>query len=233
MALLGLVNKKERWGLSWRGWLLGVSGGLLVAIVLGLTLQPFLALNQPVGRGLLVVEGWMPEYALTKAVELHKENVYEHIVTTGMTIPEGSILESYGTAADLCKTRLMLLGLPDDAVTAIPSPIINRDRTYAMGLSVRDWLNAHQGEGHAYKALDVLTLDIHSRRSRMMYQVAVGADIEVGVISIDNKEYDHSRWWASSYGVKGMISESLSYLYTVLIFKENPKLIEEFLEKNK
>ena len=49
---------------AWRGWLLLFAlAGVMLYVVLRAT-YPFLAVNDPRPGGLLVVEGWAPDYAL-------------------------------------------------------------------------------------------------------------------------------------------------------------------------
>ena len=60
----GLFTRRERWGLSWQGWMalvLFVPCGS-AAFVFGI--YPFLATTDRVDSKILVVEGWVPLYAV-------------------------------------------------------------------------------------------------------------------------------------------------------------------------
>ena len=60
--------RKERWGLSWQGWLVLVG---VIAIMFGLLLfriYPFLAVTRPVNADVLVVEGCIHDHAIRAAV---------------------------------------------------------------------------------------------------------------------------------------------------------------------
>ncbi len=75
---------------TWRGWLVL---GALVAVLLTCfvrALHPFLALNNPISDGLLVVEGWTPDYALSVAIEELKRNRYDKIYVSGGPIEYGT-----------------------------------------------------------------------------------------------------------------------------------------------
>ncbi len=53
----GILKRKERWGFSWRGWLLLTSAGLVAAYFALLNIYPFLAVTHRVNTNVLVVEG--------------------------------------------------------------------------------------------------------------------------------------------------------------------------------
>ena len=63
----GLLQRRECWGLTWRGRvaLLLLCLALLAGAVAGA--YPFLAVTEPAPSGLLVVEGWAPDYVLAVA----------------------------------------------------------------------------------------------------------------------------------------------------------------------
>ena len=71
-AVWGLLDRKERWSLSWRGWLIVVSALLLMGGLIFKGIYPFLAITHRVKADVLVVEGWVHEYAIQSAVEEFK-----------------------------------------------------------------------------------------------------------------------------------------------------------------
>src|SRR5512133_2488055 len=79
----GLLKRKERWGLSWRGWLLLTLLGLASASLLFVNVHPFLAVTRRVNTNTLVVEGWVQRYAIRGGAEEFKTGSYERIFTTG------------------------------------------------------------------------------------------------------------------------------------------------------
>ena len=46
---------------------------------------------------------------------------------------------------------------------------------------------------------------------------ALGGKMNVGIIAVDNPDYDPKRWWLYSAGVKDVVSEGFSFLY-ILFF---------------
>src|SRR5690349_12781713 len=67
-----IFSKRERWGLSRRGWLIVfalLSSGTSIIL---LSAHPFLAVTHRVDAEVLVVEGWVHEYAIRYGAEEFK-----------------------------------------------------------------------------------------------------------------------------------------------------------------
>lgn len=212
----GIITRKERWGLSWRGWLLFPSAGLLAAYFLFLTIHPFLAVTHRVNTNILVVEGWLQRDAIRGAAEEFKTGSYERIFTTGG--PEagnGGYTNDYNTSASVTAEILKRFGVPDNLVQMAPSHVIDRDRTYSSAIALRDWFREHKV---AVYSMNVLTEGAHSRRTRLLYQEAFGRNVTVGVIAVSNPDYNPKQWWRYSDGVRDVIGESIAYVYARFFF---------------
>ena len=64
MAYLGLIDRKKRWSLTIRGWIILFCGAVIIITLTTTSIYQFLALNLAVPADILVVEGWLPDYAL-------------------------------------------------------------------------------------------------------------------------------------------------------------------------
>ena len=64
----------------------------------------------------------------------------------------------------------------------------------------------------------MVTEDLHARRTRLLFQKALGDKVDVGVIGIPNPDYDAKHWWRYSDGVREVIGESIAYVYAKLFF---------------
>ncbi|HJX90000.1 MAG TPA: ElyC/SanA/YdcF family protein [Pyrinomonadaceae bacterium] len=214
--LWGIFIRKERWGLSWRGWLLVTLAGLMAAYFTFLNVHPFLAVTHRVNTKVLVVEGWIPRYAIRGGVEEFKNGSYERIFTTGG--PEngnGGYTNDYNTSASVGAEILKKLGVPGDFVQMVPSHVIDRDRTYSSAVALRDWFREHNTPVHS---INVLTVDAHARRTCLLYQKAFGRNVTVGIIAVSNPDYDLTQWWRYSDGVREVIGESIAYIYARFFF---------------
>jgi uncharacterized SAM-binding protein YcdF (DUF218 family) len=214
--LWGAINRKERWGLSWHGWLICVFLGFAGCCWFLFGAHSFLAISQPANSGILVVEGWVQDYAIVAASQEFKSGHYQHILTTGGPVTGlGRYINDYQTEASVGAARLRKIGLPEDSLQMVPSRVMNRDRTYAAAVALREWFREHD---MAPKSLNVLTENVHARRTRLLFQKALGDDVLVGIIAVPNPDYDSRHWWRYSEGVKGVISEGAAYLYAKFFF---------------
>ncbi len=98
----GLLVRKERWSLSWRGWLGFVFAVLAGASIFLFRIHPFLAETHREQTNVLVVEGWIHEYAIRAAVDEFKNGPYEHVYTTGGPVEgNGGYINDFNTAASV------------------------------------------------------------------------------------------------------------------------------------
>src|SRR5947207_1685624 len=140
----GILTRKERWGLSWFGWLLVTSAGLVAAYFTFLNIHPFLAVTHRVNTNLLVVEGWIQRYAIIGGVEEFKTGSYQRIFTTGGPVEgNGGYINDYNTAASVGVELLKNFGLPSESLQMVPSRVMDRDRTYSSALALRNWFRDH------------------------------------------------------------------------------------------
>jgi len=215
-VVLGLFSRKERWGFSWKGRLLVVL--LLIGLATGFVygVYPFLAVTHRVDTDILVVEGWIHEYAIRTAIGEFQSGHYQRVFSTGGPVAGmGGYTNDYNTSSSLGAGRLKAAGLSPDFIQMVPSRVSERDRTYSAAVALRNWFREHQVTAHG---VNVVTEDAHARRTRLLFQRALGNDISVGVIAVPNPDYDARHWWRYSEGVRDVVSESVTYLYARLLF---------------
>ena len=215
MAFFGFIKRKERWSLTATGWiaLIVVVAAVLVAAVL--TVHPFLAVNDPVEGEILVVEGWLPDYAMEGAIQQFRSRDYRLLVTTGGPLCKGHYLMEYKTSAELSAAVLKQMGLDENQVKALPTPVVSMNRTYASALALKEWLDNSRP---AIKAVDVFSQGPHARRTRLLFEKALGDEIRVGIIAAPDEDYDPRRWWMTSDGFRTVIDETIAYLYARFLF---------------
>jgi len=212
----GLLTRKERWSISGRGWLLVASASLVAGYLFLLNIHPFLAVTHRVNANILVVEGWIPEYAIREAVEEFRRGSYQRIFTTGGPVfGIGHYVNDYQTSASVGADLLKNAGVPPESVQMVPSRVMDRDRTYGSAVALRDWF---RGQNLAIHNFNVLTEGCHARRTRLLFQEAFGEGVKVGIIAVPNPDYDARHWWRYSEGVKDVLSEGVAYLYAKFFF---------------
>jgi len=197
------------------GWLALSATFSLVLVFSILFSHKFLAPTQPVKGEVLVVEGWLPDYALVEVKERFEKGEYRLLVTTGGRIGTGYHLSQYKTWASLTAARLKILGIPPEKIISTLQSVINKkDRTYYSVLALNE---RFKKDNLLVKSMDVVSLGVHARRTWTLYK-KVFAPASVGIIAIKPKRYDPLKWWLYSAGVRSVISEMIAYLYVRLIF---------------
>jgi uncharacterized SAM-binding protein YcdF (DUF218 family) len=215
-----LITRRERWGLTGFGWI-----SLAVVLLMGsvggaVTIHPFLSVNQRAATDEMVVEGWIHEYAIVAAAGEFVQGGYRRVLTTGgPVVGIGGYRNDFQTSASVGADNLKAAGVPSDRVVMVPSRVSGRDRTYSSAVALREWFRQ---QGAMPAAINVLTEDCHGRRTRLLFQKAFGRDVEIGIISVPNPDYDARRWWRYSEGVREVLGETLAYLYARLLFYPAP-----------
>lgn len=210
-------ERRLRWSLTWRGWGALVAFAIAATVFLGRLIHPFLAISEPVNARLLVIEGWIPDYAVASCASLVNTGRYDEVVTVGGPVTGvRSPAATDDTRAYVAAKVLARSGVNQNRIHLVPTHSVSRDRTYHSALALRGWLDARTPRP---EKIDVVTLGLHARRSKLLFSKALGEEIEVGVIAIPNAEYDATAWWRYSEGVKEMVAEVAGYLYAKLIFQ--------------
>lgn len=178
-------------------------------------IQPFLAISNPLKSKTLIVEGWVPDYCLEQVYMLYKIQEITTIMITGGPLEQGSYLKEYKSFAALGAATLRELGIPDSVLIEIPASYVKKDRTYTSAIALKNWLSSHNKQ---YSSANIITLGIHARRSNILFKKILNNSLDVGVISIQDRDYNPDTWFASSIGFKMIITELISYLYTKVTF---------------
>jgi uncharacterized SAM-binding protein YcdF (DUF218 family) len=199
---------------TWKGCLLLA----MVVVLLGYGslrwIHPFLAVDAPVEARIMVVEGWIPMPALKAAADRFRAEGYEMLCSVGGPLP-GEPADSPRNHAVIVADQFLEMGIPAEKIHAIPSGAPERDRTYTSAAVLRGWFKRR---GEIPTHLNVVTQGPHSRRSRLLFNAAFGDEVEVGVISVPDPDYDATKWWNYSEGVKEVLSEGAAYLYARFLF---------------
>ena len=145
-----------------------------------------------------------------------QSNHYQRVFTTGGPVEgSGGYINDFHTSASVGADLLRKNGLANGSVQMVPSRVMDRDRTYGSAVALRNWFRDHN---MAVSGIDVVTEDLHARRTRLLFQKAFGKDVQIGVIAVANVDYPASRWWHYSEGLKDVVSELAAYLYARLVF---------------
>ena len=181
-----------------------------------LNIGPFLAVTHRVNANILVVEGWVHPYAIRAAMQEFQSHPYERVFTTGgPVVGKGGYINDYQTSASVGADLLKEEGLPAELVQMVPSRVIGRDRTYSSAIALREWFREHNLQ---VRSLNIVTEGAHARRTRLLFEEALGRDVKVGVIAVPSPDFDARHWWYYSEGLEEIVGEGLGYLYAKFFF---------------
>jgi hypothetical protein len=215
-----LFVRRECWGLT-RAAKLGILAVFLCSLmVVTWFIHPFLAITAPVNTEYLVVEAWIPRYALQESVVLYQKGGYRKAFTSGCPRTDDLGSSSKTSSAEAAAIQMERFGMSTNAVTAVSCWVERKDRTFNSALTLKEWF---QQNGMPVSAIDVVTLGPHARRSRLLYEKAFGNKVKVGVISIEDRSYDPAHWWRCSEGVREVVGEGIAYIYARVFFHPSEK----------
>lgn len=178
---------------------LTVVGGMLLV-------HRFLAVTRPIGRGVLVVEAWIPKQALKSAADVYLNGSYRYLVVVGSQIDASQHSATY---TELAADELKRLGALDDRVVTITVPYQRTARTLSTAVAFKKWLLSVDP---AIRCFDVYTVGVHARKSWITFQSVLGSDYQVGVIAGPEPSYNPSYWVVSRRGVSLVIRNLAGYL---------------------
>lgn len=184
---------------AWIAAVLSIIGAMLFV-------HRFLAVTRPIGRGVLVVEAWIPNEALKSAADVYLNGSYRYLVVVGSQIDPTDRSTSY---SQLAADELKRAGAPGDRVVMITLPYQRTDRTLGTAVAFRKWLSSVDP---AICCLDVYTVGVHARKSWITFQSVLGRDYQVGVIAGPEPSYDPNYWAVSSRGVSLVARNLAGYI---------------------
>ena len=211
---------------QYRVWLPTIFGLLLILLfflVLSLffvrNIYSFLAINEPVGARVLVVEGWLSPEELDQAVQAFRKGAYERIVTTGGPITGWPELFLHSDYATMAADYLAQKGVPVGMIAVVPAPKSALERTFLSAMMFRESANKL---GIKLDAIDLFTSGPHARRSRLLYQMALGQKVRVGILAARPSGFDQEAWWRTSYGVETMVFQTIGFVWVKCCFWPGP-----------
>jgi hypothetical protein len=207
---ISLIRRREMWAITMEGWVIAMMGLIIVIILMLTNIHPFLAVNSPLKADLLVVEGWLPDYAIESAIAEFKKGEYRQLITTGSPLSKGYYLAEYKNYAELTAATCIALGFDRDKVVAVPATSVVKHRTAASAIALRDWLST---SALKVNSINLYSLGTHARRSWIIFKEVLNPEIKVGIVAAEPQDYNPQEWWKSSEGFRTVTGEIIAYLY--------------------
>ena len=216
-----LFRRRQVWRPTVWGWLALVLAGAAAAVLAAWQLHPFLAQNEPVGARVLVVEGWLEPESFDQAIAAFRAQGYERIVTTGGPVASWPVPHTQTSYAELAAEYLRQHGIAAAQVTAVPAPETAEYHTYLSAIMVRRWVRQ---SAPAVDSLDVFSSGTHARRSRLLYEIAFGSQVRIGVLAARSSDYDPASWWRTPTGVRDVLTQAAGLAWVTCCFRPPPGL---------
>lgn len=199
------------------GWFLLLIICSVVCMLCVQNIYGFLAPNAPVDARMLVVEGWLARTELDQAVQAFKMGNYTSVVTTGG--PTDWPETKYGNFAQMAADYLAQHGVPRELIHVVPAPPSAQERTFLSAVMVREWLSK---SGSKIEAINLFSSGAHARRSRLLFSIALGNKVQVGVLAAKPDGFDLHAWWRTSKGVESIIFQSIGLIWVKCFFWPAP-----------
>ena len=185
------------------GWLLIL---LTIGVVVGFVFRnmaTFLTVNEPVGANYLVIESWMDKEELDQAQEYFNAHGFAKAIFVGGPI-SNDFHQMDTSYAERGANYLRARGFPVERLAIINVPYSAQSRTFLNAVMVREWF---EQQDISITRLDVYSSSVHTRRSRELYRLAFGEQIEIGIIASAPRDFTPAHWWKSSDRGKGVAVE--------------------------
>lgn len=215
MIRIALFRPRQIWLPTFFGWLLLMVIALVMSLFIARNIYSFLAQNEPVGARILVIEGWLAPEELDQGIQAFKKGGYEQVVTTGGPIVGWPELTTRSNYAEMAAYYLAQRGVSRNMIVAVPTPASAQERTFLSAVVLRD---SAQQLGIKFDAMDLFSSGAHSRRSHLLFQMAFGKRVRIGILAARPSDYDPDAWWRSSSGVESIVFQSLGLLWVKCFF---------------
>jgi hypothetical protein len=100
------------------------------------------------------------------------------------------IINNFNSNAELVRNKLVSMGIDSTRVIAAPCERVRVNRTLTSALAFRDWLRTSKIN---VNGINIITVGMHARRTWMTYNKILNEKYQIGIISIPEYTYNHSR----------------------------------------
>jgi hypothetical protein len=99
------------------------------------------------------------------------------------------IVNNYNSIAEFARNRLISMDIDSGKVIAVPGDNVRINRTLTSALAFRYWLKNSDID---VKAINIISLGTHARRTWMTYNKILDGKYKIGIISVHEEKTNHS-----------------------------------------
>lgn len=208
-----LIQRRQLWWPTLLGWALLAAFTLLPLLLWWFKGEDFLCATNRLPAQALIVEGWIGREGLEAAKAEFDRGGYTYLIAAGGPSRNDWDNNQWNYAHEAAGL-MARLGIPRDRIIEAAAQEAKSQRTFESAFAVRTTLAT---KGLQLKAVNVLTLGAHARRSRLVFAKVLGPVTEVGVISNRPSRYPNGPWWKSSERAEDFLKETIGWLYELLL----------------
>lgn len=224
-----IISKRERWGLTWKGWMVFILLIFITSTIFTLRIVPCLSNENPIESKVVVLEGYVEDWAYPEIISRIERIKPELIITTGTSLDQGFYLSDIPSTAYIVARSLVRLGVDSSLIRVVPvEPDVLVNRTYNSAITVRKWLEANSPET---RSINLISTAVHARRSHYLFKLVMEPGIETGNIVIPPRYYNAMNWFRTSRGFRVVLSETIAWFYVRLFFR--PDLEKDLTRQTK
>lgn len=182
-------------------WALGLVVILSIAAVIAFERDIYNFFAMPtlrVDADILIVEGWGGPGITQTAVDEFHATQYNYIVVAASEVDRGADLIPEESSALQAAEALVKRGIPSEKILVVAPVTDGWNKTAKAAKAACAILKE---KGMQPRGLNVITLGLHARRSRLAYQHAIGPGTPVGIITVPSPRFIHRQWWTSRTGL--------------------------------
>lgn len=217
-----------------RPTILGLVLILVVIVIVGRLLMPLiyktLYLNNSIISKTMVLEGWVPTYALQDVLKHYNDDGYDNLIVTGIPITQYEYASDFNYTSQATIAALKHFGFTDTIYEAANPTNIYKDRTYSTAILTKEVFENHPDWE---KSFNIYSMGVHSNRTKVLFEKAFTDDYEIGIIAHSDRTFIGEEWWKSSIGFRNVSNEVLALSYTKLFFFPEENEYKKKIKKGK
>ena len=105
-------------------------------------------------------------------------------------------------------------GLPERAFVDIRPRIARDAETRTIGVTYE----IAEGPRVYVDRINIAGNGPHSRRTRLLYEKALGPGFQIGIFNVEERGFDPKGWWKTSQGFRTVVDETIAYAYARFFF---------------
>jgi hypothetical protein len=122
-----------------RGWIVIGAAALVACYLLFINAYRFLAITRGGNSDMLVIKGWVHDYAITAGAEEFQTGAYHHLFATGGPVTgQRGYLNDYNAPPSVDAELLKKPAYRPNRCKLFPSHVIGHDRTYSSAVALQD-----------------------------------------------------------------------------------------------